>query len=105
MEYQVLSRKYRPQKFDQIVGQGHIVHTLINSISSNRIAHGYLLSGLRGSGKTTIARVFSKTLNCSDESVDKPCNKCQNCVEITESRSLDVFELDGASNRGIDEIR
>ena len=95
MEYQVLSRKYRPQKFDQIIGQTHIVNTLINSINLNRIAHGYLLSGLRGSGKTTIARVFSKTLNCTNDN-QGPCNKCQNCIEITESRSLDVIELDGA---------
>ena len=103
MEYQVLSRKYRPQKFDQIIGQSHIIDTLINSIKLNRIAHGYLLSGIRGSGKTTVARVFSKTLNCLSD--NKPCNKCQNCQEIKESRSLDVIELDGASNRGIDEIR
>jgi DNA polymerase-3 subunit gamma/tau len=105
MNYKVLSRKYRPQKFNEIIGQPHIVDTLINSISSNRLAHGYLFSGLRGVGKTTTARVLSKTLNCSDKANDYPCEKCQNCIEITESRSLDVIELDGASNRGIDEIR
>ena len=105
MNYKVLSRKYRPQKFNEIIGQSHIVDTLINSISSNRLAHGYLFSGLRGVGKTTTARVLSKTLNCSDKANDYPCEKCQNCIEITESRSLDVIELDGASNRGIDEIR
>ena len=105
MEYQVLSRKYRPQKFDEIVGQSHIVSTLIKSIELTRVAHGYLLSGLRGSGKTTIARVLSKTLNCLNKDANNPCDKCQNCIEIKESRSLDVIELDGASNRGIDEIR
>ena len=105
MEYQVLSRKYRPQKFDEIIGQSHIVNTLIKSIELSRVAHGYLLSGLRGSGKTTIARVLSKALNCLSKDDNNPCDKCQNCIEIKESRSLDVIELDGASNRGIDEIR
>ena len=105
MEYQVLSRKYRPQNFKQIVGQQHVVNTLVNSINLNRIAHGYLLTGLRGVGKTTAARVFAKTLNCLSLIDNLPCEKCQNCIEIKESRSLDVLELDGASNRGIDEIR
>jgi DNA polymerase III subunit gamma/tau len=105
MDYKVLSRKYRPQKFNEIIGQPHVVDTLTNSISSERLAHGYLFSGLRGVGKTTTARVLSKTLNCIDEVNDYPCEKCQNCIEITGSRSLDVIELDGASNRGIDEIR
>ena len=105
MEYQVLSRKYRPQNFKQIVGQQHVVNTLVNSINLNRIAHGYLLTGLRGVGKTTAARVFAKTLNCLSPKDNLPCGKCQNCIEIRESRSLDVLELDGASNRGIDEIR
>ncbi len=105
MDYKVLSRKYRPQKFSEIIGQPHIVDTLINSISTNRLAHGYLFSGLRGVGKTTTARVLSKTLNCLKKENNSPCETCQNCVEITESRSLDVIELDGASNRGIDEIR
>ena len=105
MEYQVLSRKYRPQNFNQIVGQQHVVNTLVNSINLNRIAHGYLLTGLRGVGKTTAARVFAKTLNCLSPKDNLPCGKCQNCIEIKESRSLDVLELDGASNRGIDEIR
>jgi len=105
MNYKVLSRKYRPQTFSEIIGQPHVVETLTNSIKSNRIAHGYLLAGLRGVGKTTTARVLSKTLNCKNKDSQKPCDKCQNCIEITESRSLDVIELDGASNRGIDEIR
>ena len=105
MDYKVLSRKYRPQKFNEIIGQSHIVDTLINSISSNRLGHGYLFSGSRGVGKTTTARVLAKTLNCLDIEDMQPCNRCQNCLSITESRSLDVIELDGASNRGIDEIR
>jgi len=105
MEYQVLSRKYRPQNFNEIIGQPHLVDTLVNSINLNRIAHGYLFSGLRGVGKTTAARVFAKTLNCLDNKDNVTCEKCQNCIEIKGSRSLDVIELDGASNRGIDEIR
>ena len=105
MNYKVLSRKYRPQTFSQIIGQSHIVDTLINSIFKKRLAHGYLFSGLRGVGKTTTARVLAKTLNCLNLVDNHPCAKCQNCIEITESRSLDVIELDGASNRGIDEIR
>ena len=105
MDYKVLSRKYRPQKFNEIIGQSHIVDTLINSIASNRLGHGYLFSGSRGVGKTTTARVLAKTLNCLDIEDMQPCNRCQNCLSITESRSLDVIELDGASNRGIDEIR
>jgi len=105
MDYKVLSRKYRPQNFSAIIGQPHIVNTLVNSISSNRLAHGYLFSGVRGVGKTTTARVLAKTLNCLDVQENQPCNKCQNCINVTESRSLDVIELDGASNRGIDEIR
>ena len=105
MDYKVLSRKYRPQSFSEIIGQPHVVSTLINSIKSNRIAHGYLLAGVRGVGKTTTARVLSKTLNCKNKDSEDPCHECQNCIEITESRSLDVIELDGASNRGIDEIR
>ena len=105
MNYQVLSRKYRPQNFNEVVGQNHVVDTILNSIDLNRIAHGYLLTGLRGVGKTTIARVFAKTLNCTELKDNITCENCQNCKEIKESRSLDVIELDGASNRGIDEIR
>ena len=105
MDYKVLSRKYRPQNFNEIIGQPHVVNTLVNSISSNRLGHGYLFSGVRGVGKTTTARVLAKTLNCLDVQENQPCNKCKNCINVTESRSLDVIELDGASNRGIDEIR
>ena len=105
MSYQVLSRKWRPQIFDDLVGQSHITKTLKNAISKERVAHGFLFCGLRGVGKTTTARIFSKVLNCLKPENSNPCNKCKNCSDITDGRSLDVLEIDGASNRGIDEIR
>jgi len=105
MSYQVLSRKWRPQIFDDVVGQIHITQTLQNAIQKERVAHGFLFSGLRGVGKTTTARIFSKALNCLNPLNNNPCNSCGNCKDITSGRSLDVLEIDGASNRGIDEIR
>jgi len=107
MSYLVYARKWRPQVFEDVVGQDHVTATLKNAILSDRVAHAYLFSGPRGVGKTTTARVFAKALNCqvSDKPVVMPCNKCESCIEITEGRSLDVIEIDGASNRGIDEIR
>src|SRR6056297_4147296 len=105
MSYQVISRKYRPQKFDEIVGQEHISNTLRNAIKNNRVAHAYLFTGSRGIGKTTTARILSKTLNCSNSTDFNPCNECVSCKEITEGRSVNVAEIDGASNRGIDEVR
>jgi DNA polymerase III subunit gamma/tau len=105
MSYQVLSRKWRPQVFDDVIGQLHITQTLKNAIQKERVAHGFLFSGLRGVGKTTTARIFSKALNCSNPQNNNPCNKCNICKDITSGRSLDVLEIDGASNRGIDEIR
>lgn len=105
MAYQVLSRKWRPQLFEEIVGQDHIVRTLKNAISLERIAHAYLFTGIRGTGKTSTARILAKALNCKDGPTTSPCNQCDNCQEIMRSESLDVLEIDGASNRGIDEIR
>ena len=105
MSYQVLSRKWRPQRFDEVVGQIHITRTLQNAIGMDRVAHGYLFSGPRGVGKTTTARILAKVLNCENPQDRNPCNKCPNCIDITKGSSLDVQELDGASNRGIDEMR
>ena len=105
MSYVVLARKWRPQRFEDVVGQPHVVQTLTNSISAGRIAHAYLFSGARGIGKTSVARILAKALNCARGPSPTPCNECASCKEITESASIDVFEIDGASNRGIDEIR
>lgn len=104
--YQIIPRKYRPQSFKKIVGQDSIVATLKNSILQKRLAQAYLFCGGKGTGKTTLARLFAKALNCSHLSEDQePCNSCPSCIEITSGRSLDVLEIDGASNRGIDDIR
>lgn len=105
MSYVVLARKYRPQSFDDIIGQEHVSRTLKNAIAENRVAHAYLFSGPRGVGKTTTARILAKALNCKEGPTDKPCNKCSNCLEIVAGNNVDVQEIDGASNRGIDEIR
>jgi DNA polymerase III subunit gamma/tau len=104
--YQVIARKYRPQTFASVVGQEAIVTTLKNALRFNRLAHAYLFCGCRGTGKTTLARVFAKALNCSRLTEDcEPCNACPSCLDIISGRSLDVLEIDGASNRGIDDIR
>lgn len=105
MTYIVLARKWRPQTFEEVVGQEHITRTLRNAILTKKVAHAYLFAGPRGIGKTTTARLLAKALNCVNGPTVKPCNKCSSCQEITDSISLDVLEIDGASNRGIDEIR
>ena len=105
MEYLVLARKWRPQSFEHVVGQDHIVQTLRNAIGHNRIAHALLFGGPRGVGKTSVARIMAKAVNCQSGPTENPCNACSNCREITEGISIDVREIDGASNRGIDEIR
>jgi DNA polymerase-3 subunit gamma/tau len=102
---QVIYRKYRPQKFSEVVGQEHVIKTLISAISSGRVAHAYLFAGPRGTGKTTVARLLAKAINCTDNSSYEPCNKCESCVEIIENRAMDLIEIDAASNRGIDEVR
>ncbi|MCA6072971.1 MAG: DNA polymerase III subunit gamma/tau [Endomicrobium sp.] len=105
MAYLGLARKFRPQNFDEVVGQEHISQTLKNAITENRIAHAYLFSGPRGCGKTSMARILAKALNCKNGSTIEPCGVCENCLDISRSSSIDVLEIDGASNNGIDEIR
>ncbi|MBD3271730.1 MAG: DNA polymerase III subunit gamma/tau, partial [Elusimicrobia bacterium] len=107
MSYLVLARKYRPQKFEEMIGQDPVTKTLKNAISLNKIAHAYLFSGPRGVGKTSTARLFAKILNCMNNhgNAVEPCGTCQNCQEITAGNAMDVMEIDGASNRGIEDIR
>ncbi|HRS98219.1 MAG TPA: DNA polymerase III subunit gamma/tau, partial [Smithella sp.] len=105
LEYQVIARKFRPRNFEEVAGQEHVVKTLRNAIAQGRVAHAFLFSGPRGVGKTSVARILSKALNCEKGPTPTPCNVCSNCVGITAGSSLDVREIDGASNRGIDEIR
>ena len=107
MAYQVLARKYRPQRFSDVIGQDHVTRTLQNAIEQGRIAHGYIFSGHRGIGKTTIARILAMALNCrsKDHPVTEPCGVCESCTEIRAGNSVDVIEIDAATNRGIDEVR
>src|ERR1700759_1038564 len=111
MAYQVLARKYRPIRFSDVVGQDHVTRTLLNALEQNRIAHGYIFSGHRGIGKTTIARILASALNCrnaigsAERPTAEPCNQCDSCLEIRAGNAVDVIEIDAATNRGIDEIR
>lgn len=105
MDYQVSARKYRPSTFDDVIGQPHIVQTLLNAVSTKRIAHAYLFSGTRGVGKTTVARILAKALNCEEGPTGHPCNRCPNCQEIMQGSSVDVVEIDGASNTSVDDVR
>src|SRR5580693_486093 len=103
--YQVIARKYRPQTFHDVVNQEHVKTTLENAIAQKRIAHGYIFSGQRGTGKTTIARILARCLNCIQGPTASPCGECASCREITSGGAVDVIEIDAASNRGINEMR
>src|SRR6202163_3375848 len=105
LSYQVIARKWRPQTFADVVGQRHVTRTLANAVQSGRVAHAYIFSGARGVGKTTTARILAKALNCVKGPAAEPCNECDSCREIGLGNSLDVIEIDAASNRGIDQIR
>lgn len=105
MSYQVLARKWRPRSFQELTGQGHVSQTLENAIKANRIAHAYLFSGVRGVGKTTVARILAKSLNCAEGPTPVPCMKCQSCTDIATGFSVDVVEIDGASHTGVDNVR
>ncbi len=105
MSYLVLARKWRPQNFEEVIGQRHITKTLQNAIANDRIAHAFLFAGARGVGKTSMARILAKALNCQEGTKPVPCDRCENCKEISSGNSMDVLEIDGASNRGINEIR
>jgi DNA polymerase-3 subunit gamma/tau len=103
--YQVIARKYRPQSFAELIGQDHVRTTIENAISQRRIAHGYIFSGQRGTGKTTVARILARCLNCIDGPTAHPCGVCASCREVGGGNSPDVIEIDAASNRGINEMR
>ena len=105
MDYQVSARKYRPATFEEVIGQPHVVRTLVNAITTKRIAHAFLFSGTRGVGKTTVARLLAKALNCERGPTGTPCGTCPNCLEIAQGTSVDVIEIDGASNTGVDDVR
>lgn len=105
MSYQVLARKWRPKQFSEMVGQQHVLQALVNALDSGRLHHAYLFTGTRGVGKTTIARIFSKSLNCESGISSTPCGECPSCQEINEGRSVDLIEIDAASRTGVDDMR
>ncbi len=105
MTYVPFARKYRPQAFDELIGQPHVTETLSRALASQRVGQAYLFAGMRGVGKTSAARILAKCLNCAQGPTVKPCNTCAGCAQVASGNSLDVLEIDGASNRGIDEIR
>jgi DNA polymerase-3 subunit gamma/tau len=105
MAHLALYRRYRPKTFSEVIGQKSIIQTLTNALKTNTVSHAYLLCGQRGTGKTTIARLLAKAINCTSRKSSEPCNTCESCLDINEGRSMDLIEIDAASNRGIDEIR
>ncbi|MEG0377183.1 MAG: DNA polymerase III subunit gamma/tau, partial [Eubacterium sp.] len=105
MAYLALYRKYRPRDFDHVVGQEYVTRILKNQILSGRVGHAYLFSGIRGTGKTSVAKIFARAINCEHNTDGNPCNVCETCLNIERSGVMDIIEIDGASNRGVDEIR